>query len=126
MMKSLLARWQQGYRTIPFPSESVKPLDRFRGRPIINQGLCPENCRECVEVCPTDAVQKVGDRFQIDLGRCLFCADCQEACPTGAVRYSDDYRMATRQRGGLILLEQEEVKLARALDEKRRKLSEDP
>lgn len=122
MLKSLLARWRQGYRTMPFPSESAKPLDRFRGRPIIDPGLCSEGCRECVEACPTDAIQQVGGRLQIDLGRCLFCTDCQEACPTGAVGYSNDYRMATRQRDGLILLEEEELKLAEALDEKRRKL----
>lgn len=121
MMTSLLARWRQGYRTVAFPSENVKPLDRFRGRPLIDSALCPENCQACVEACPTDAVQPIGHSFQIDLGRCLFCTDCQEACPTGAVKHSGDYRLAVRKREDLFVSEKE-ILLAEALEEKRKKL----
>lgn len=121
MIKSLLARWRQGYRTVPFPSEEVKPLDRFRGRPYLDPGLCPENCRTCVEACPTGAIQPIGNNFQIDLGRCLFCPDCQEACPAGAIKYSGDYRLAAGRREDLFV-RKGEVQLARALEEKRKRL----
>lgn len=121
MMKSLLARWQQGYRTVPFPSDSVKPTDRFRGRPYIDPALCAEACDQCVKACPTDAIKPVEGRFQIDLGRCLFCTDCQKACPTGAVRHSNDYRLSTRKRDDLVVGE-ETLRLAEALEEKRRRL----
>lgn len=121
MMKSLLARWQQGYRTIPFPSETVGPPDRFRGRPRIDPSACPDGCRECVKACPADAILPLENRFQIDLGRCLFCTDCVEACPTGAISHSSDYRLAARQRSDLLVGE-EELRLAGALEEKRKKL----
>ena len=49
MLKANLARFQQGYRTIPFPkAEPVMP-DRFRGRPVIEREKCPVGCRDCAE-----------------------------------------------------------------------------
>ncbi len=121
MLKSLLARWQQGYRTIPFPSEKVNLPDRFRGRPEIDPSKCPDGCRECVKACPTDAILPTENHFQIDLGRCLFCTDCQEACPSGAITHSSDYRLAARKRNDLLVGE-EVLRLAGALEEKRKKL----
>jgi Ni,Fe-hydrogenase III small subunit len=58
---------------------------------------------------------------RIDLGRCLFCTECVEACPESAIRYTRDYRLATRNREDLIL-EESAIQLARALDEKTRRL----
>ncbi len=121
MMKTLLARWKQGYRTLPFPDGTPSLPDRFRGRPILDSSKCPDGCQACVEACPTEAIHRVDGKFQIDLGRCLFCTDCQEACPEGAISYSQDYRLAVRRREDLLLGE-EGLKLAEAFEEKRRRL----
>jgi Ni,Fe-hydrogenase III small subunit/Pyruvate/2-oxoacid:ferredoxin oxidoreductase delta subunit len=121
MVNILRARWQQGHRTIAFPNgEPVLP-DRFRGRPVIDATKCPVGCRECAEACPTNAIQVQKQTVSLDLGRCLFCTDCQEACPPGAIQYSQDYRLAASQREALIL-QGKEQELARALDEKTRRI----
>ena len=105
MLDILLARWKQGHRTIPYPAQPPTLPDRFRGLPVVDTSKCPDGCRACAEACPTDAIA-IGDSdpasFRIDLGRCLFCTDCVEACPEGAIRYSQEYRLAARQRKDLI------------------------
>jgi Ni,Fe-hydrogenase III small subunit/formate hydrogenlyase subunit 6/NADH:ubiquinone oxidoreductase subunit I len=133
MLRVFRARRQQGYRTLAFPDGPAPPLpERFRGRPELDAGKCKRGCRDCAEVCPTDAIRFAGDEesgpgrpeqaaAQIDLGRCLFCDDCRVACPEGALVYSRDYRLATRARGDL-LLGAEGLRLATALDDKTRRL----
>jgi Ni,Fe-hydrogenase III small subunit/formate hydrogenlyase subunit 6/NADH:ubiquinone oxidoreductase subunit I len=102
MIKFLLARLQQGHRTAKFPDEEPTLPDRFRGRPILDASKCADGCKACVDACPTDALSSDG-KFNIDLGRCLFCTDCAQACPEGAVSYSTDYCLSARTREGLIL-----------------------
>jgi Ni,Fe-hydrogenase III small subunit/NAD-dependent dihydropyrimidine dehydrogenase PreA subunit len=115
MIKTILARWQQGHRTIRFPAGAPPALsDRFRGRPMINPTLCPPDCRACAEACPTAAI-RLERPACIDLGKCLFCTDCQRACPTGALTFSDDYRLAVRQRAALVV-DQAQQKLDLAME----------
>jgi Ni,Fe-hydrogenase III small subunit/Pyruvate/2-oxoacid:ferredoxin oxidoreductase delta subunit len=121
MLKALFARAQQGHRTIGFPKSAPTLPDRFRGRPVVDTTKCPQGCRECVEVCPTSAIRFEEHRVQIDLGRCLFCPECAQACPQGAIRYSHDYRLATNRRNALVI-GNGELELAKALDEKSRRL----
>jgi Ni,Fe-hydrogenase III small subunit/NAD-dependent dihydropyrimidine dehydrogenase PreA subunit len=121
MLKVLLARLQQGHRTIPFPKgEPVLP-DRFRGLPVIDSSRCADRCQECVDACPTGAIKVNDSQLQLDLGRCLFCTDCTSACPEGAIRYTPEYRLATRTRQDLVLQGQV-LERAKALEEKTRRL----
>jgi uncharacterized protein (DUF362 family)/Pyruvate/2-oxoacid:ferredoxin oxidoreductase delta subunit len=53
-------------------------------RPTIEDQLC-EKCERCIEVCPTKALIKKGDRLNYDYGRCIRCFCCQEICPAGAI-----------------------------------------
>jgi Ni,Fe-hydrogenase III small subunit/NAD-dependent dihydropyrimidine dehydrogenase PreA subunit len=117
MLKTLLARLQQGYRTLPFPSDLVTMPDRFRGAPLIDPSKCKEGCRACADACPTEAITASPGSLKMDLGRCLFCTDCTDACPEGAISFSRDYRLSTRSREGL-LVEGSPLALARALEEK--------
>jgi Ni,Fe-hydrogenase III small subunit/NAD-dependent dihydropyrimidine dehydrogenase PreA subunit len=120
MLKALLARLHQGHRTLRYPA-AVPPLpDRFRGLPVLDASKCPDGCRACAEACPTGAVTAEGG-LRLDLGKCLFCTDCIEACPAGAVAYTGEHRLAARTRDDLVLTG-EGLKLARALDEKARRL----
>lgn len=121
MFQLLLARWQQGHKTIPYPAQAPTLPDRFRGLPILDSSKCPDGCRSCAEACPTDAISVDGGQMRLDLGRCLFCIDCLQACPEGALRYSQDYRLATRTREDLVLSDQA-LQLAAALEEKSRQL----
>jgi Ni,Fe-hydrogenase III small subunit/NAD-dependent dihydropyrimidine dehydrogenase PreA subunit len=118
MFKELFARFQQGHRTAAFPSDAIKMPDRFRGLPAVDATKCAQGCGDCAEACPTGAIEPGG---AIDLGKCLFCTDCAAACPEGAVAFTQEYRLAVRERdhlkyGGKTL------ELAKALDEKSRRL----
>ncbi len=121
MLQVSLARLKQGYRTIPYPAQEPALPDRLRGLPVVDSSKCPPDCRACADACPTNAITIDGTGSKLDLGRCLFCTDCLEACPEGAIRYTQDYRLATRQRDDLILHGQS-LKLAEALEEKSRRL----
>jgi len=119
MLRNIVARLQQGHRTIGFPKTAPTLPDRYRGLPVVDQSKCPDGCRECAAACPTDAIAVTGKDAQLDLGRCLFCTDCVEACPQGAIRYTQDYRLAANRREDLMV---PGFKLARALDDKARRL----
>jgi Ni,Fe-hydrogenase III small subunit len=51
----------------------------------------------------------------------LFCTDCIKACPEGALTYTQEYRMAVRERSDLIMTGKS-LELAKALDDKTRRL----
>jgi Ni,Fe-hydrogenase III small subunit/ferredoxin len=121
MLKALLARAHQKHRTVGFPNKPPVLPDRMRGRPEIDATKCPEGCRVCADVCPTDAITINEKKVQLDLGRCLFCPECERACPEGAIHFTTEYRLATSSRDALLLGEKE-FQLASALDEKSRKL----
>ncbi len=104
MINIIRERLRQGHRTISYPSSDPPRLpDRFRGLPVLDASTCPEGCRSCVEVCPTDAIERDGAGLRLDMGRCLFCTECVEACPEHRIRFSQDYRLATRTREELVL-----------------------
>lgn len=45
----------------------------------------------CVEVCPTDALQKQDNGLvQVDQDTCIGCSYCSWACPFGAPQYPDE------------------------------------
>jgi Ni,Fe-hydrogenase III small subunit/ferredoxin len=119
-------RLKRGRETMAYPNGPAPALpDRHGGTLRVEAAKCPDGCRECVSVCPTEAITPlVGKGIALDLGRCLFCAECVTACPHGAITQTGDYRMAARRREDLILGQpgKEEVRLAAALDEKLRKL----
>jgi pyruvate formate lyase activating enzyme len=40
---------------------------------------------ECDGVCPEDAILRSGDEIEIDRDRCTICGDCVDRCPSGAL-----------------------------------------
>ncbi len=41
--------------------------------------------RECDAACPENAILRSGDEIEIDRGRCTVCGDCVDQCPSGAL-----------------------------------------
>ena len=121
MIKPLAARIKQGHRTIGFPDAPPALPDRLRGRPVLDASKCPAGCRECVEVCPTDAIAIGPQGLSLDLGRCLFCPECERACSPGAIHFTTEHRLAATHREKLIL-QGREIELAKVLDEKTRRI----
>lgn len=93
MLSWLRTRLRQGIRTIRFPPDAAAFPERFRGRPVRDPARSGEG--------------------SVDVGACLFS-------PEESV-YSRDYRMATSTRDALVS-PTGEVELARALEERTRKL----
>jgi Ni,Fe-hydrogenase III small subunit/NAD-dependent dihydropyrimidine dehydrogenase PreA subunit len=121
MFKVFRERYRQGYRTLSWPDGDAPRLpDRYRGTPTIDPSRCPDECRACVDACPTDALT-IDESPRLDLGRCLFCTDCMDACPEGAIQYDGDFRMAFDQRDDLVIRTRITA-LAKSLDEKSRRL----
>ncbi|MDE2010506.1 MAG: NADH-quinone oxidoreductase subunit NuoB [Candidatus Omnitrophica bacterium] len=92
MWQILLNRFKQGYRTIPYPKSVPSFPKRYRGRPVDVKG-------------------------EVNLGELLF----NEEAPKGDFTYSQDHRLAVSKKEDLILKDNE-IKLARALDEKTKRL----
>ena len=121
MLKILLERMQQKHRTSAYPNETPVLPDRFRGAPHLDATKCPDDCRICIDTCPTEALSTATGDLRLDLGRCLFCTDCTSACPEGAITFSTDHRLAVRTRAGLVVKQEIETRAA-ALDDKMRSL----
>jgi Ni,Fe-hydrogenase III small subunit/formate hydrogenlyase subunit 6/NADH:ubiquinone oxidoreductase subunit I len=103
LLRELVERFRQGYRTMAYPDgEPVLP-DRFRGRPVIDGTACPPDCRACVAACPTGALGGTDKALTLDMGRCLFCADCAAACPEKALQFTREHRLAAWAREDLVL-----------------------
>jgi Ni,Fe-hydrogenase III small subunit len=121
MLQVSLARLKQGHRTMAFPGQEPVLPDLFRGLPVVDSSRCPDSCRACANACATNAITADGQGLRLDLGLCLFCTDCMGACPEGAIRYTQDYRLAVRNRNDLVL-DGRTLERARALDKKMRRL----
>ena len=101
MLSWLRARLRQGIRTVRFPADRDDFPERFRGRPVRDPACCGDG--------------------SLDIGACLFSPEETAACTDGGMSYSRDYRMGTSTRAALVT-PTGEVELARALDERTRRL----
>ena len=121
MLKIIASRIKQGHRTVAYPRRPPTLPDRFRGLPKINQACVEPSCGACVAVCPVGALVLRDGVLTIDMGRCLFCGECERACSKGAITFTREYRLASRDRQALTIVEGEPV-LRAALDVKMQKL----
>jgi Ni,Fe-hydrogenase III small subunit/NAD-dependent dihydropyrimidine dehydrogenase PreA subunit len=106
MFRILKARAKQGHRTTKYPAGPAPALPaRFAGLPEIDAARCKAGCRSCAGGCPTGAIRfGVGQASpSIDMGRCLFCRECEGCCPERAIRFTQEYRLASSSREGLVV-----------------------
>jgi Ni,Fe-hydrogenase III small subunit len=130
MLDLLRARWRQGTPTASLPAAGRGLPERFRGLPVLEPASAAgweANDTSALEArdaraLPSSLVTAGEDgRPALDLGACLFSPEEAGASPAGTVAYTRDYRMASSTREGL-LSPAGEVELARALDERTRRL----
>lgn len=100
MLKIIRNRVEQGCKTSSYPKEPIQLYSRYRGLPRINPDCDPATVRQCVAVCPQDAI--LSDQHKIDLGRCTFCGRCEQVGGGGYVTFSGDFAMGAASREALV------------------------
>jgi ferredoxin len=44
-------------------------------------------CRQCIDACPAEAIQSIGERIEVNPYLCQGGGSCTTVCPSGAIRY---------------------------------------
>ena len=87
---------------------------RYRGFLEVDTSICTA-CNACERACPINVIaieiekdpanpkQRVMTRFDIDLGKCMFCGLCVEPCPTGSIQHTKEFEGTQQNLPNLVL-----------------------
>lgn len=103
MIDILKTRLKQGHRTMAYPDGPAPEMpSRFTGCPVLGKELC-NGCGDCRETCPSNAIEIINGKIQLDTGRCIFCGKCQAVCPSKAITFTRDFRLSALNRDELVM-----------------------
>jgi NADH-quinone oxidoreductase chain I len=99
--------------TTQYPEQRLVTSRRIRGNELIwDKNKCT-GCATCAKTCPLGVIQIVTsvkleenkyqvEKFEVDMGYCIFCGLCVEACPYDALFLGYAYERARYRRGELV------------------------
>lgn len=58
------------------------------------ENTCPSQCITVAGEKPEGSKKKVLTEYRLDFTKCSLCGNCVEVCPTGALEYSQEYQLA--------------------------------
>ncbi len=102
--------------TVQYPEQRLSVSRRWRGQEFIWSEEKCTGCTACARACPHGVIkievsgkgkERVIERFQMDLGRCIFCGLCVEACPTQAIALGLGYEGSCTRLPELVLEKEE-------------------
>jgi Ni,Fe-hydrogenase III small subunit/NAD-dependent dihydropyrimidine dehydrogenase PreA subunit len=100
MIESIQLRILQGDPVVHDVHQAALP-PLFHGMPELHPEKCRDGCKECVNICPTNAIQ--AQPLQIDLGLCVFCPRCEQRCPKNAIHFTNEYHISCSLRDQLVV-----------------------
>jgi len=96
--------WRRGVTQIEAPARwrGAHRMLRFN---ISGNARC-DGCGFCVKICPANCItietnadelgQKVIEKFEICLSKCLFCGLCTDVCPSSAISHSPKFDLISQ------------------------------
>jgi len=79
----LCLRCTQCLEVCTFGGLEVNP--QFLGTVSIDEGKCPPDCTKCIDLCPTQALERLGERVRRRTENCSLCGVCVNICDQGAI-----------------------------------------
>lgn len=68
------------------PYGSIVVKRPFEGLVTVERAKCPEDCRICIDICPSNSIKVTKDKeLEINSNICVFCKACQKICPEAAI-----------------------------------------
>jgi 4Fe-4S ferredoxin len=66
------------------PEGAIRVRKIFHGKIVINLGKCPEDCTDCLDVCPITGALCLSDedkKVHVNEMFCIYCGACKIVCP---------------------------------------------